>query len=220
MGWFDEQIKQRKRSDDALFEEAFVGIADAVLGSKMSDAFKSDEAKAQNAIEEILKYYKVKSREVPDSVKNLEDRLEYLLRPHGIMRRRILLEKGWYSDAIGAILGSRTDNGSVVAFIPHGFGGYAFFNTDSGKWEKLSAKNESLFEQEAICFYKPFPLKKLTLPDLARYILELVSTADLVLIGLAGLAVSLLGPVIAYYTMWVLAIVVFGLAVYYTIKQL
>ena len=193
MGWFDEQIKQRKRSDDALFEEAFVGIADAVLGSKMSDAFKSDEAKAQNAIEEILKYYKVKSREVPDSVKNLEDRLEYLLRPHGIMRRRILLEKGWYSDAIGAILGSRTDNGSVVAFIPHGFGGYAFFNTDSGKWEKLSAKNESLFEQEAICFYKPFPLKKLTLPDLARYILELVSTADLVLIGLAGLAVSLLG---------------------------
>ena len=193
MGWFDEQIKQRKRSDDALFEEAFVGIADAVLGSKMSDAFKSDEAKAQNAIEEILKYYKVKSREVPDSVKNLEDRLEYLLRPHGIMRRRILLEKGWYSDAIGAILGSRTDNGSVVAFIPHGLGGYAFFNTDSGKWEKLSAKNESLFEQEAICFYKPFPLKKLTLPDLARYILELVSTADLVLIGLAGLAVSLLG---------------------------
>ena len=36
----------------------------------------------------------------------------------------------------------------------------------------------------------------------------------------AALALSLLGPVIAYYIMWVLAIVVFGLAVYYTIKQL
>ena len=34
MGWFDEQIKQRKRNDDDIFSEAFVGIADAVLGSK------------------------------------------------------------------------------------------------------------------------------------------------------------------------------------------
>ena len=69
MGWFDEQIKQRKKNDDAVFEEAFVGIADAVLGSKMSAAFESDENKATNAIDEILKYYKIKPREVPASIK-------------------------------------------------------------------------------------------------------------------------------------------------------
>ena len=60
MGWFDEQIKQRKRSDDAVFEEAFLGIADAVLGSKMSAVVSDDEAKAEDAIGEILKYYHVK----------------------------------------------------------------------------------------------------------------------------------------------------------------
>ena len=27
MGWFDEQIKQRKQNDDELFAEAFAGIA-------------------------------------------------------------------------------------------------------------------------------------------------------------------------------------------------
>ena len=27
MGWFDEQIKQRKKNDEDLFSEAFVGIA-------------------------------------------------------------------------------------------------------------------------------------------------------------------------------------------------
>ena len=42
----------------------------------MSSAFTSDEAKAQGAIEEILKFYKVKQREVPDSVKGLNDRLD------------------------------------------------------------------------------------------------------------------------------------------------
>ena len=193
MGWFDEQIRLRKQNDDAVFEEAFVGMADAVLGSKMSFAFKSDEAKAQGAIEEILKFYKVKPREVPDSIKGLNDRLEYLLRPHGIMRRNINLEKGWYKDSIGAILGTRKDDGSIVAFIPKGFSGYVYFDALTGKWVRLSKKNETLFEDEGICFYKPFPLTKLTVRTLMRYILNTLSTADFVLVMLATLAVSLIG---------------------------
>ena len=101
MGWFDEQIKQRKQSDDQLFEEAFVRIADAVLGTKMSSAYASDEAKASDEIGKILQYYKIKPREVPDTVKGLDDRLEYLLRPHGIMRRNVELPRGWHKDAPG-----------------------------------------------------------------------------------------------------------------------
>ena len=197
MGWFDEQIKQRKKNDEDLFSEAFVGIADAVLGSKMSAAFSTDEAKAQGAIEEILKYYHVKPREVPDSIKGLNDRLEYLLRPNGIMRRNVNLEKGWYKDAIGAVLGTRKDDGSVVAFIPKGLSGYVYFDAPTGKWIKLNKKNESLFEDEGICFYKPFPLGKLTLRSLMRYIIETLSTADFVLIALSTLAttaIGLLGP--------------------------
>jgi NHLM bacteriocin system ABC transporter ATP-binding protein len=193
MGWFDEQIKQRKKNDDDLFEEAFVGIADAVLGSKMSAAFTSDETKAQDAIEEILGYYHIKPREVPDSIKGLNDRLEYLLRPNGIMRRNVNLEKGWYKDAIGAVLGTRRDDGSVVAFIPKGLSGYVYFDTPTGKWIKLSRKNESLFDDEGICFYKPFTLGKLTLASLMRYIVETLSAADFVLIALATLAVTALG---------------------------
>lgn len=48
------------------------------------------------------------------------------------------------------------------------------------------------------------------------------STSIYVACGLSivALAASLLGTVVAYYAMWVLAIVVFGLAVYYTVKQL
>ena len=197
MGWFDEQIKQRKKNDEDLFSEAFVGIADAVLGSKMSAAFSTDEAKAQGAIEEILKYYHVKPREVPDSIKGLNDRLEYLLRPNGIMRRNVNLEKGWYKDAIGAVLGTRKDDGSVVAFIPKGLSGYVYFDAPTGKWVKLTKKNESLFEDEGICFYKPFPLGKLTLRSLMRYIIETLSMADFVLIALSTLAttaIGLLGP--------------------------
>ncbi|MBO5369525.1 MAG: ATP-binding cassette domain-containing protein [Clostridia bacterium] len=193
MGWFDEQIKQRKKSDNAVLEEAFVSIADAVLGSKMSVAFSGDEKKATNAIEEILRYYRVKPREVPDSVKGLNDRLEYLLRPHGIMRRRISLEKDWHKDSIGAILGTRKDDGSVVAFIPNGFSGYVYFDNTSGQWIKVTKKNEELFDDEAICFYKPFPLQKMNISSLIRYIANTLSAYDIAFVILATLAVSAIG---------------------------
>ena len=193
MGWFDEQIKQRKQSDDQLFEEAFVRIADAVLGTKMSVAYQSDDAKASGEIGEILKYYKIKPIEVPDTVKGLDDRLEYLLRPHGIMRRNVRLEKGWYRDAIGALLGRRKDDGSVVALIPRGLTGYAYYDAKAARWVRISRKNEGLFDDEAICFYKPFPLTKLTVPSLMRYIIECLDKADIALTVLSMLLVTLVG---------------------------
>ncbi len=193
MGWFDEQIKQRKRNDDDVFAEAFVGIADAVLGSRLSSAYSNDEEKAEDAIGEILSYYHVKPRDIPPSVKGLNDRLEYLLRPYGIMRRRVTLEKGWYRDAMGAMLTTRKDDGTVAALIPRGLHGYVYFDNAMGKWIRITAKNEDLFEDEGICFYKPFPLKKLSVAALMRYILDCLSAADLALVGLSTLAVSLVG---------------------------
>ncbi len=193
MGWFDEQIKQRKQSDDQLFEEAFVRIADAVLGTKMSSAYASDEAKASGEIGEILKYYKIKPRELPDTVKGLDDRLEYLLRPHGIMRRNVELPRGWHKDAVGAMLARRKDDGSVVALIPRGFTGYAYFDAKASQWVRISKRNEDLFDDEAICFYKPFPLKKLTVPTLMRYIVECLDKADIALVVLSTFLVSLVG---------------------------
>ena len=193
MGWFDEQIKQRKQSDDQLFEEAFVRIADAVLGTKMSSAYASDEARASGEIGEILKYYKIKPREVPDTVKGLDDRLEYLLRPHGIMRRKVQLEKDWYRDAIGAMIARRRDDGSVVALIPRGLTGYAYYDAKAAQWVRIGKKNEDIFDDEAICFYKPFPLTKLTVPALVRYIIECLDRADIVLVVLATFLASLVG---------------------------
>lgn len=193
MGWFDEQIKQRKQSDDQLFEEAFVRMADAVLGTKMASAYQTDEAKASGEIGEILKYYHIKPREVPDTIKGLDDRLEYILRPHGIMRRNVTLPQGWYKDAVGALLARRKDDGSVVALIPRSFTGYAYYDAKAAQWVRINKKNEDLFDDEAICFYKPFPLTKLTVPALMRYILECLDKTDVALVVLSTLIVSLVG---------------------------
>ncbi len=38
------------------------------------------------------------------------------MRPYGIMRRTVYLEKGWYKDAIGAMLGVMKETGKIVFF--------------------------------------------------------------------------------------------------------
>ena len=192
MGWFDEQIKQRKQNDDELFAEAFAGIAGAVTGEKLS-ALNSGEQKTKNAVDEILRYYRVKPCEVPDSVKDINERLEYLLRPHGIMRRTVRLEKGWYKDAVGAMLAVKKSDGSAVALIPSGFAGYTYFDGEKGKRVRVGRKTQELFEAEAIAFYASFPLKKIGMKDLAVHIVKSLSVTDFALAALATLAVTLVG---------------------------
>ena len=193
MGWFDEQIRQRKQNDDDVFADSFVNMAAAVLGSKVTGSLSDGSAAAKSAIDEILKYYHVKSREVPDNIKDPNEQLEYLMRPYGIMRRTVRLEKGWYRDAVGAMLGVMKESGRVVALIPAGFSGYCYIDPDSGKKIKINRRNQRLFDTEAIAFYKPFPLKKIGLGSVAKYIAETLSAADFALIALATLALSLIG---------------------------
>ncbi len=193
MGWFDEQIKQRKQNDNDVFADSFVNIAGAVMGSRVSAALKDERLIAKNAFDEILKFYHIKTREIPDNIKDRNEQLEYLLRPHGIMRRTVTLSKGWYKDAIGAMLGVRKSDGKVTALIPAGLSGYCYTDPETGKRVKITRKNESLFEEEAIAFYKPLPLKKLGIPDLMRYIPGTLSAGDFVLIAAATLAISLIG---------------------------
>ncbi len=193
MGWFDEQIRQRIQHDDDNFSDAFASMASVVMGKKIVCALNDDRILAKNAVDEILKYYHVKPTDVPDGIKDINDRLEYLMRPSGIMRRMVKLDKAWYNDAIGAMLGTRKDDGTPIALIPHGLSGYRFFDAKTGKWVRVNKSTAALIDEEAICFYKPFPLKKIGVRDLFLYIVQCLSVADFVLIGLVTLAVSLLG---------------------------
>lgn len=192
MGWFDEQLKQRKANDDAVFDDAFADIASAVTGEKIRDAL-SDSQKSKDAIDSILKFYHIKPTEIPASVKDINEQLEFLLRPHGVMRRTVNLEKGWYHDAVGAMLAVRKSDGSAVALLPAGMSGYTYYDAEKGKRVKVTRKTQELFEDEAIAFYSSFPLKKIGISDLLIYIVRTLSVSDFVLFGVVTLIVTLIG---------------------------
>ena len=193
MGWFDEQIRNRKESDQAVFEESFEQMSNAVMGRRMSKALNDDRQITADAIGDILKYYHVTSQEVPDTITDMNEVLEYLLRPSGFMRRTVELDNGWYRDAIGAMLGTRSDDGSVVALIPSGINSYKFYDRKLGKTVRINRHNQNMIEREAVAFYKPFPLSKMTIRSLIRYIFLQMSLADIIPLVLAMLAVTGIG---------------------------
>ena len=193
MDGFDGQLRARQNNDEALLEHAFANISDAVFGSRTADRFKTDAEKVKNAIDEILVYYHVGTREVPEEIQDLDEQLEYLLRPHSIMRKNVTLEKGWYRDSIGALLGTRKSDGRVVALLPAGMFGYVYRDERTGKPVRVTARNQDQFDAQAIAFYKVFPLTRLNLPTLLCYIVQTISTSDYLMFALATLIVVFIG---------------------------
>ena len=195
MGWFDEQIRQRKESDQEVFEDSIFRMASVVLGKQGTGILNDERIITKAAIDDILKYYHYKPSEIPDSLTESEEQLEYCLRPHGLMRRNVKLEEGWYKDAYGPVLAFRKTDGIPVALLPKPFTGYWYKDPDSGEKKNLNKENAANFDSDAICFYRPLPLKKLGIPDLIIFLKKCLNTGDYVLLVVLTLLVTLVGMV-------------------------
>lgn len=193
MAWFDEQIRQRKKKDDEIFEDSFIGIAESVMGRRMSAALSDARKLASDAVDEVLKYYGIPLREIDEDITDINEVLEYRMRPYGIMRRNVILEKGWYKDANGAMLSTRKDDGSVVALIPYGISGYRFFDYRKNAYVRINRHTEDLIDREAIAFYKPFPMKKMSIASFIDFMRSQVAPADLGMVCAATGAATLIG---------------------------
>ena len=199
MGWFDEQIKQRKLSDNQVLQDSFAKIADAVMG-KRTFLHLDDSIYTQDAMNQILKYYGCQTRELSKDISDFNEQLEYLCRPCGLMRRDIKLKKGFYEDAISPILAFDKETKLPVALIPGFTFGYMYL--DNGKNIKITSANESKFEENAITFYKPLPLRKITTFDLAKYGFATMSVNEIVFTLILMALISLVGlliPEINYF---------------------
>ena len=117
MGWFEQQIKQRKKSDQHIYEESYVRLAGVIMGEQRAEEMYNEQSVAVSAVGEILKYFNITAVEVPEEEMELADQLEYLLRPSGVMHRRVELSKGWRKDANGPMLGRLTEDGVAQAVL-------------------------------------------------------------------------------------------------------
>lgn len=198
MSWFSEQLKNRIKKDKEDFEKSFVVLSSVVIGeSAIAKALNNDRQKTQNAIEEVLRFYNAKIIELPSKLEDMNEQLEYMLRPTGIMHRSVELKGKWWKNAVGALI-AQTKSGDTVALIPDEVKGYSFFDYESGKRIRINEKTKDLLEDDAFCFYKPFPLRKISLIDISKYILSTLSKFDMAYIIFISLVIQLIGMILPF----------------------
>ncbi len=192
MGWFDEQIEYRKKHERQLLSDSFENLARSVTGRRTTSVLM-DETDVSDAVSALLKHLSIKEKEVPARIKGLRDRLDYLLSSTGVLYREVILTKGWHVDAMGAMIGTLKEDGVVIAILPSDLGRYEYVDPHTGKRTRVTAATEKLIGEEALCFYRPLPMRTLTVRDLFRYMMECLTPRDLAGFGLAALAITLVG---------------------------
>ena len=195
MGWFEEQLRQRRLNDEELFEDSVIRMASAVLGKHRGGILSDERIVTQAAIDQVLKYYHFKPVTVPSKIKDPGERLEYALRPHGMMYRNVTLSGSWYQEAYGPMMVRRLEDDLPVVLFPRPFRGY-YWTDDNGHRHIVSRETMAQFDTEALCFYKPLPQRKIGIPDLLGYIRECMGVGDCVVLVALTLLVTLTGMMI------------------------
>ncbi len=200
MGWFDKQIRTVKQNDQETFEDSLLRMASVVLGEKGTDDLLDDRIITKAAVDEILKYFHFKPVEIPDSVRDGDEQLEYCLRPYGIMRRMVRLDEEWYKNSFGPLLAFRKEDGMPVAMLPKPFIGYWYVDPDSGRKVSVNKKNRDSFETDALCFYRPLPTEKLGVTALVHYLQKCLVFSDYEMLIASLLLGTLVGMLTPYLT--------------------
>lgn len=200
MGWFEDQLLERKKKDEQQFENAFYELSSVVMGgSKTARNFSDDREATMSAMGEILRYMRIKAVEVPENIKDVNDQMEYMLRPSGVMRRRVELKGEWWKDAAGPLLCTDSD-GTVRALLPCGFDRYRYRDETTGQEVKITEKNGKNFWGDAYCFYQPFPQKKLGIKALLLFIAKSLTVWDYLYLAVIMFIAALIGMVTPYGT--------------------
>ena len=116
MGWFEEQLEERRAADSKALEDSFHKIAGVVLGQREAEKLGDERIVTKNAIDEILKFYHLKPVEVPDD--NASGRVadkgmgapavihfvhfkqrSHLFSSSGLVMRSLLEKKSWRSSS-------------------------------------------------------------------------------------------------------------------------
>lgn len=173
--FFESQVNKRRKRDQEMYQDAFSDLV-SVLGINGIKEVRE----TKGAVAEILNYLGKEVPEVPENLTEINEQLEYMLRPSGTMKRRVELLGEWWKNTTGCFLGS-TKDGDVVALIPGKWAGYEYRDKNGHiiKINKNTAKNINI---DAFCFYKAFPLKKLKILDLVKFMLNGISKSDVIVV--------------------------------------
>ena len=198
MGIFEEHLRERLKRDDAELSHSIDDVIDSLRGKSRYHADGTSMENLRHELELICQFYKVDIPSEFHDTKDVNEFIDYMTHPSGIMHRRVMLEENWWKDCDGALLAVTKDKGEFCALLPRKTGGYSFWNTSSGAREKLTSKHKDMFEKEALCFYEPLPEEVKNGKQLLFFLFKHIAIFDYAIVLLATLLATLLGMMTPY----------------------
>jgi NHLM bacteriocin system ABC transporter ATP-binding protein len=191
MAVYINQIKKRRQLEKARLTEIME------LGAKRLGFIRKKRVMPQNdesALKRILDALNVKDYEIDeDDMDSPEEVLTGILRPRGIMMRRIQITGEWWRECVDPLLGYSKD-GHLVALIPTSTRlGYQFRDHTGALRHVDQQVMRDYLKPTAITFTKPLPLRALGMKDLISFAWSVVPGPNALLLCLAALVVVLLG---------------------------
>ena len=196
--WMESQVETRARLDAEMSERAYAELAASVTGpGSAPHVVVNDLEQVDAAARACLAHLGQEAGTVPEDVRDFDERLEWLCRPTGTMRRTVKLDEGWQTRAFGTMLG-KLDSGEAVALIPHGVTGYMLIEPGSGRKTRVTRAVAAHIDQQAVLFYRPLPARPLGVRDLIAFIVRVFDNGDYAMVFFAALAATLVGLVPAW----------------------
>ncbi|MBP3873202.1 MAG: ATP-binding cassette domain-containing protein [Lachnospiraceae bacterium] len=195
MSDFDRQVRERKEHDRLHLHHAVRSLTGTVNREKGYDSGMKLNAEEDAALYDLCRFYDLPDKELSSELTGIDEKLNYLLESRGVMRRRVTLDGDWWRHMAGPVLVRKKTDGAVVNLMQDRLGRYYYQDRANNRKIRINAKNVSELESEALCFYRPFPGRKLKASDVLRYAMSCPAPADWAVVILGTLLVTLAGMI-------------------------
>ena len=199
--WFGKQLTRRLKTDQDRFSSSLSDISGVIIGREVLQRNEESRRRiTRDAIEELLRYFRVEEREWPEKLTEPEEILDYLMAPAGIRYRSVELTEDWYNHAMGTYLGS-TKDGQLIVLIPRR-NHYEYLDHATGQTVRVNAQTAGGISRDALCFYRPLPLRPLKVRDLLMFMFRELTPFDygsILFILLALIGLSMITPAVTQH---------------------
>ena len=198
MGWFEDQIKERKKLDDELLQESFKSLS----GMEVKNLGDMSEkvAREDYAISQILSYFKHQMVDIPSGIKDFNDKLNYALGQYDVQYRKIMLDDAYAGDYKCPLVIFTILSNSPVVIFPKGPDKYYYFDYETGKKKTIEAKLVNRLELEALSFYRALPTQKISIKEYVGFISRAIRPSDIALVLILSAIATGVGLLLPYLT--------------------
>ena len=198
MGWFEEQVKQRKKLDAKTFEDSFKSLAG--IHVKNQKKLSDNEIRENFAISQILNYFHHQMVDIPTGVIKFKDKLNYVLGHFGIEYHKVELTGEYVNEHNSPLLIYTLIGDIPIILFPTKNNQYYYIHYGTGKKVYIDAALIHRLEIDAISFYRPLPNKGASIKEYVKYVGKSVRPLDLILLIIFAAAASGVGLLLPWLT--------------------